>query len=293
MVAIPRRTFAHFEAFTCYNSPYVAHDDARAIDLYPGGTTAPSPVAGEVVAIHRVRAPPKPYADPHDVVIAIDTGRSETPIETATGEAAIARILHVDPAISVGDRVAIGDDLGSLIRAGFFAPWVDNHLHLGFRPPLADPIRAGGSLPVTFGLTVHPLAWDGSGRVVDIGETYVVLDRPTDRSLDDDAWVAIASDDGDALDGGLPHYDRGGLLRQVRGNAPSSGHPVRLLGTHIGTTTARGLTWTEVCVTINGDASTGLSLYAARARNFGAKIICPDHDHYIDEMVTITVEKSA
>ncbi|WP_204265583.1 hypothetical protein, partial [Enterobacter hormaechei] len=51
-------------------------------------------------------------------------------------------------ALAMGSVVAVGDDLGALVRAGFFAPWVPYHIHLGFRDPDANPYRASGSLPV-------------------------------------------------------------------------------------------------------------------------------------------------
>ncbi|MFC6730934.1 hypothetical protein ACFQDG_19965, partial [Natronoarchaeum mannanilyticum] len=137
-VTLPEETISRYRRFSLYNSPFDAHDRGRAIDLYPaaGETVAPSPVAGEVVDTRTVRAPPKPYAAEHDHLIVVDQGDR------------IARILHVEPAVEPGESIAVGDPLGELVRAGFFAPWVPNHIHLGFRSADANPYRAAGSLRV-------------------------------------------------------------------------------------------------------------------------------------------------
>ena len=158
-VTLPATVLRRYRRFTLYNSPYTAHDRGRAVDLYPGDATrpdpgdgdpvpAPSPVAGEVIGTRTARAPAKPYAADDDHLLLVDTAAGDGGIEARDGESPVARILHVDPAVEPGDRVAVGDPLGRLVRAGFFAPWVANHLHLGFRSPGADLHRASGSLPL-------------------------------------------------------------------------------------------------------------------------------------------------
>ena len=122
-VTLDRDLLSRYRRFTLYNSPFAAHDRGCAVDLYPDPETgvAVSPVAGEVLEVRQVRAPPKPYAAEHDYLLLIDTGEH------------VARLLHVDPAVETGERVAVGDPLVGLVRTGFFAPWVPNHIHLGFR----------------------------------------------------------------------------------------------------------------------------------------------------------------
>jgi len=155
-VTLPETVLARYERFSLYNSPYPAHDGGCAIDLYPGTltdgrtTAAPSPVAGTVRATRTVRAPPKPYAPEHDHLILLE------PADSGPLSGLTVRILHVEPSVEAGDRVEPGDSLGRLVRAGFFAPWVDNHLHVGFRGPDQNPYRATGSLPIELGVSVRP-----------------------------------------------------------------------------------------------------------------------------------------
>ncbi len=294
MVTVSSAMLEPFEAFTCFNSPYVAHDDGRAIDLYPGEERAPSPVAGEVVAIERVRAPPKPYAPDHDVLIVVDTGEPPGPVAHTPDGPALARVLHVEPSVAVGDRVALGDDLGRLLRAGFFAPWVANHIHLGFRAPGTDPRRASGSLRISLGVDPEGIAWDGRGRVARTGPTYVELEPPDGlERRNPDEWVGLATDAGGVLDGGLPHYANGGRLETlVTGRQPPSDGTVRFLGTRIGEAADRRVRWDDLTVRAGGTELTGLSLSCARADRFRPKLIRPQHRFGQGEHLSVTIHPS-
>ena len=130
MVVLPAVTLDGYGRFSQYNSPYPAHDAGAAVDLYPEGDVAPSPVAGEVIETRRVQCPSRPHAESHDYLVVVDTGSF------------LARILHVEPSVEPGDAVARGDSLGRLVRSGYFAPWVDNHVHLGVRPQGSNVLRA-------------------------------------------------------------------------------------------------------------------------------------------------------
>ncbi|ELZ06399.1 hypothetical protein C482_01225 [Natrialba chahannaoensis JCM 10990] len=289
-VTLSKTVLSQYARFSLYNSPYPAHDAGCAIDLYPGTlrdgrtTAAPSPVAGTVRETRTVRAPPKPYAPEHDHLILIDCD--------GPGDCAglTARILHVDPAVEAGDRVEPGESLGNLVRAGFFAPWVDNHLHVGFRTPAQNPYRASGSVSIELAEAVRPrpLAWDGTGTVVATGETYAVLDAPTHPNPGEE-FVGVGVDDNDTsgvLDGGLPHYDGGGVYSSTR--LPSQ---VSLNGDELGSVAddGRSITWDDVVVTANGDPITGLSLFCARDADFGAKLICPKRPFEDGEQVQVRV----
>lgn len=283
-VTLPDALLSRYQRFSLYNSPYRAHDGGCAVDLYPGtlrdGRTAaaPSPVSGVVRETRTVRAPPKPYAPEHDHLIVIDC---DGPAEL---EGLTARVLHVDPTVSAGDLIAAGESLGTLVRAGFFAPWVDNHLHVGFRESEQNPYRASGSLPLEPGVEIEPLAWDGTGRIVATGETYAVLDAPTHP--DPGArFVGVGADSGGVLDGGLPHYDGGGLL----GADLSDRRPVHLNGDRLGTVHGRTITWDDVTVIANGESITGLSLFCARDSTFGTKLIHPDHEFDIGDPIDVSV----
>ena len=259
-----------YRQFTLYNSPYVAHDHGCAIDLYPETERAPSPVAGEVIDTQTVRAPPKPYAEEHDYLILIDTGTH------------VARMLHVEPTVEPGEYVEVGDEVGKLVRAGFFAPWVPNHIHLGFRTYEANPYRASGSLPVAVDVTVEGLEWDGSGTVVETGDTWARLDAPTNPSPGS-TFVGLASDGG-VLDGGFPHYDRGGLL--------GGGERAQITDTDVGQVSGRDVTWYEATVRANGREVTGLSLYCSR-EDFGIKIVGDVGHLSAGEEVEVTIDTNA
>jgi len=272
-----------FPRFSLYNSPYPAHDAGCAIDLYPDGPddVAPSPVAGEVLDVRSVRAPPKPYADAEDHLVLVDVGDR------------VARILHVDPEVDPGDRVAVGDPIGRLVRAGFFAPWVANHVHLGVRRPDQNLTRASGSLPLGVDVPVEGVAWDGTGRVVDAGETYVVLDSP-DHPAPGERYAGLAARVGTgddarsvALDGGLVHYRGGGAL--ATGDRPigtDSPCPLCFLDERVGTVRGRTVEWADLAIRANGRRITGLSLFLGRD-SLGVKLVCPDHEFGIDDRVAV------
>lgn len=256
-----------YRRFSLYNSPYTAHDTGSAIDLYPGEQDeALSPVAGTVVDTRTVEAPSRPYAAEEDHLILVDTGDH------------IARLLHVEPAVEAGETVAIGDSLGTLVRAGFFAPWVPNHIHLGFRPHDANPYRASGSLRIDPGVEVEPVPWDGSGTVVETGETWAVLDSPG-HPAPGERFVGLASGTG-VLDGAFPHYERAGL---VGGDGP-----VELGGTRVGTVSGRDVTWRNATVLANGRPVRGIALFFARDE-FGIKLVGERVDLSVGDQVDLSV----
>jgi len=283
MITLPGDIVRRYPRFSLYNSPYPAHDNGHAIDLYPETNAGLSPVSGIVRDTRTVGCPDRSYAVDHDHLIVIDVD-DEWASRAEVDRDLVARVLHVDPTVESGDRVAVGDSLGSMIRSGFFGQWVDNHVHLGFRDAETNPYRASGSLPVGVGVDVEPLAWDGAGVVREVGETYALLDAPTHPELTD-AYVAIASDGGVPLDGGLAHYAGGGAFGGAEG-------AVSLLGQKLGEAESRDLAWNDVDVLANGTRITGLSLFASRDTSFGAKLVCPDAEFAVGEEVTVDVVPS-
>jgi hypothetical protein len=309
MVTVPASTLARYERFSLFNSPYPAHDRGCAVDLYQGSAVdaaerARSPVAGEVLDTRTVACPDRPYAAPNDHLVLVELS---DPAAHDAPPGTVARMLHVDPAVAPGDRVAVGDHLGEMVRSGYFGQWVANHVHLGFRGPDANPYRAAGSLPLTLSLDVRPLDWDGTGTVVDVGPTHVRLDAPVhpDPGPGADRFCGLAADSdavpGDGrtvLDGGLAHYAGGGTL------SPAAG-AVALLGTTVGDVVdgadgpdgaadsrdlPRPLAWRDVAVVANGRRATGLSLFASRVP-FGAKVVFHEgHDLAVGDAVRVAVE---
>lgn len=270
-LSLGRDVLFRYERFSLYNSPYVAHGQGCAIDLYPGHETAPSPVAGEVIDTRTVKAPPKPYAPDHDHLILVDTGES------------VARLLHIDPSVEPGDAVTVGDPLGELVRAGFFAPWVDNHIHLGFRQPADNLYRASGSMRLTVEIDVEPLSWDGTGTVVDTGETWATLDSPPHPAPG--AQFVGLDGDGGVLDGGFPHYDGGGLL-----GADTEQGTTEIAGTQVGNVAGRDVSWGDCTVRANGRKVTGIALFCARD-SFGIKLVGDEIGFAVGDSVTVAIER--
>ncbi|WP_434522273.1 hypothetical protein [Halorubrum sp. AS12] len=304
-VSLPAAVVERYEKFSRFNSPYPAHDRGRAVDLYPGDGVGRSPVAGVVREVRTVGCPDRPYAADEDHLIVVDLA-DEWCARAGAPPGTVARLLHVIPEVSPGDRVAVGDALGPTTRSGFFGRWVDDHVHLGFRPPDADPHRASGSLPVAVDAPVEPVAWDGTGTVVERAPAHVVLDGPRradpGRSESGPAFAALASDEGVPLDGGLTHYAGGGTFGAV-GESAGAGDSLSLLGTRIGTAAGHGgkagsepgaprVEWAPVDVLANGERVVGLSLFAARADRVGVKVVCPDSEFDIGESVTVAVVSS-
>ncbi len=273
MVTIGSTALRPYPRFARHNSPYTAHREGRAIDLYPGTEQAPSPVAGTVVETRQMTAPSRPYAAEHDFLIVIDTGSE------------LARTLHVDPAVDPGATVEMGDSLGRLVRSGYFAPWVDNHVHLGFRPYGTDPVRASGSLPVEVDVPVTGNSWDGTGTVREAGDTYAILDSPS-HPAPGESYAGIADDQGASVfDGGIPHYETGGVVPIATDGPPAAS--IELLGTVLAPGPG-SVTWESVTVTANGREITGLSFLLNRTE-LGAKLICPEGDWQVGDQITVEI----
>lgn len=321
-VHLPASTLGEYRQFSLYNSPYPAHDAGCAVDLYPSSNGGLSPVAGEVVETRTVRAPAKPYADDEEYLVLIDVDAARSGIARGgpggpggrAPDGLVARILHVRPSVAAGDTVAVGDPLGEMVRSGFFAPWVANHVHLGFRRAGQNLHRAVGSLPVVAGVTVDPVPWDGTGTVVETGDTYALLDAPVHPGDGFAGIAAVVGRDGDAsgggtaggdpaggaacrvaLDGGFAHYAGGGVLwpgRERGGDrdAPPQG-VVSLLNHPIGDLRGRTVTWRDVDVLANDARITGLSLFAGN-EDVGAKLVCPETALDVGEEVRVRIRDS-
>jgi hypothetical protein len=300
-VTLPPDALDGFRRFSRFNSPYPAHDDGCAVDLYPADERGVSPVAGVVRETRTVGCPERPYAASEDHLIVVDLD-DEWCRRADAKPGTTARILHVIPEVSAGERVAVGDDLGPTTRSGFFGQWVDDHVHLGFRGPGASALRASGSLPVDVDVPVEPVSWDGRGVVVERGPTHVLLDSPTHPDPGE-TFAALASDEGVPLDGGLAHYAGGGVFGRDRDRFGGDGAPtdsdrldegssVTLWGTRVGGASGRGLAWDAVDVLANGERVVGLSLFAARDARSGTKVVCPDCEFAIGDSVSLDVVPS-
>lgn len=122
-----------------FKSPFAAHTSLSAVDIYPGGDfgdMAPSPVEGTVIDI-REYSTPTPFIERDFVeyITAIKQGDS------------VVKILHIKPAVTIGDTISVGDPLGTLIHNGYFYFWNDPPMHVEVRKA-GDYIRASNHNPL-------------------------------------------------------------------------------------------------------------------------------------------------
>ena len=119
-----------------FSSPYTPHIMGRAIDIttsYIFGDDALSPIEGVVEKIARVEAGPGPF-ELYDYVLLVRCGRLW------------AKLMHIKPAVSVNERIHIGDAIGRYIRTNFFSFYHLPHIHIeihrdrSLRPSRALPL---------------------------------------------------------------------------------------------------------------------------------------------------------
>jgi len=72
-VTLSSSVLDRYRRFSRFNSPYPAHDDGCAIDLYPDSEAGISPVAGVVRETRTVGCPDRPYAADEDHLIVVES----------------------------------------------------------------------------------------------------------------------------------------------------------------------------------------------------------------------------
>ena len=241
--------------FSFFNSPYPSHRSFTGIDLYPEkrfNEAAPSPVAGKVTKIRWVKCPKGKMFDgsTRDCVILLRS--LENPERWI-------KILHVSPLVNVGDVVEPGDDLGMLLRSGFFNFWTDPHVHVEVRKP-SDPIRARGGFKLERVIRVKAsrVVNELSGTVVESKPEYSLV--ALNERFENGIPVRLNGQIG-LLDAGIPHYGWVGIHTDVN---PSFGGIVRLCKRELGKIRSA---YSNMCIsdcnlvfTLNGKP-VGLSLY--------------------------------
>jgi len=254
--------------YSFFNSPFPAHSSATGMDIYPGrgfGEKVPSPVAGRVLRIRKVRCP-KGWgfrASGFDYVILLQS--SENPER-------VVKLLHVDPFIRCGEIVEPGQEIGRLLRSGYFNYWTEPHIHLEVRRP-SDPIRARG------GFLLHSLLdLDDIDPVEELrGVVTACTPEYSVIALEGRIAHGLPADVGGVtglLDGGIPHY---GFVGAHLGRAPSQGRVVRLGGKPIAEVdTVLGNMCLAKCtglsLTVDG-IGVGLSLYLFPASRLEVKLV--------------------
>jgi len=253
-----------------FNSPYPAHHSFTAVDLYPRrsfGEVSPSPVVGEVTEIRRIMCPRGRYfeSSSFDYVILI---------RSLENSDRLIKILHVAPIVEVGQTVKPGQDLGVLLRSGYFNFWTEPHIHVEVRKT-SDPLRARGGLKIERSAKIdeaEPVS-ELKGTVVEVKPEYSLI------SLDDPFKDGITAEVGSIigfLDAGLPHYGWIGIHAH---DALPIGEAAKLCGKKIGTVKTAyqnmGLAKCGDFSVIVRNSQVGLSLYLHLSPNPLVKVVPP------------------
>jgi len=255
--------------YAFYNSPYPAHHLSTGIDIYPKkefDEVAPSPVDGVVELVRRVRSPRgRSFEDPgYDIV---------TLLRSLEDPRRVIKLLHIEPIIECGDSVVAGQELGRLLRSGYFGFGTSPHIHLEIRDPM-DPLRAKGGYPVKRLMEVVDAepAEELRGVVTrSIPEFSIIkLDGISSNGLPADVGGVPG-----LLDGGIPYY---GWLGAHINEEPPTDNTVTLLKNPIAIIKN---VLTKVCladclefsVKVDGIAIQGISLHLSPRREVEVKLI--------------------
>jgi hypothetical protein len=110
-----------------YNSPYVGHTTAKAVDIYPRTTdwvcNAVSPIDGIVTRIQKTKMGREKQFPTSDFDYGIG-------ITTENQNDTLVRILHCIPDVEIGDRIDRGDNIGKTLRSRYFNYWTGPHYHV-------------------------------------------------------------------------------------------------------------------------------------------------------------------
>lgn len=209
--------------YAFFNSPYPAHRLMTGLDIYTDswfGDTYPAPVLGTIINVRKVKAPAgRLFKDAgYDSIIVIKS--TENPER-------VVKILHIATDLIPGDKVKVGDELGVLLRSGYFGFHTPAHAHVEIRP-LNDPLRVRGGCRIRSLLElkevdqINELKGIVSSANLEIARVQLDGVRGSGLPVEVDGRPGI-------LDGGIPTY---GWVGAHVTEAPTSGD-IKLLGVPI------------------------------------------------------------
>ena len=204
--------------FSYFNSPYIGHARAAAIDIYPyhqewGGPVA-SPVSGKIVRIQKIKMGRKKEfpTEEFDYVIAIQPEGTET---------SIVRIMHCEPILNEGEIFDLGDTIGSTIRSRYFNYWTGPHYHVEIMH-LDSLARSTRSYPLElpfrfYSIPSRETSTEVGFLVETVSEDYIIgyakdLSHTSIGNFFGLSAFDIESNIVGLLDGGLSHYNHGGVI---------------------------------------------------------------------------------
>jgi len=182
--------------FSFLKSPYAAHKTNSAVDIYYGsfGGSAVSPVDGKIIDIRSYDTPtPFKNKDSKEYLIAMEQGDH------------VIKIIHIEPDVSIGEKISRGDRIGTFIKNGYFIFWNDPVMHVEVRKPY-DYLRASNNLnlipAIGWNQLLTPRVVDFDCRVEDINKRYTQLCTPY-RTCGEVKGFSI---DGGLIDGYVSSY---------------------------------------------------------------------------------------
>ncbi len=185
--------------FSFTNSPYYAHWKMSAVDIYPKGREILSPFSGKLIF----------YRNFH--------GEHISGFES-DGE--IIRILHLKPAMEIGDKFDYGDFLGYLQDSPTFRRWTDYHIHFEIREN-ENFLRARGVKKLNISKDilsrikfVERNNQEGMVRIIKKGKYILVKMKNEGLSP-----IIIGNEENYGfLEGGIPHYGHAGIIGKFEGD---------------------------------------------------------------------------
>jgi hypothetical protein len=186
--------------YSFYNSPYPSHFSSTGIDIYPDkkfGELCESPVDGKIIYIRKIRCPQgRRFEDSgYDVV---------TLVKSTENPERVIKMLHIEPSWNVGEKVEAGQELGNLLRSGYFGFGTSPHLHVEIRTP-SDPLRARGGFRIRSKIKTGKLKLvkELTGKVTKKAPGFSLV------KLNDFSEFGLTARIGGItgiLDGGIPYY---------------------------------------------------------------------------------------
>lgn len=193
------------------------------LDVYPNRNfmdLIQSPVCGKVIQLKKVKAPKgRGFQDAgYDVVILLRSNENPD---------IVIKLLHVDPCVKVGDEIKVGDNIGNLLRSGYFGFATSPHIHIEIRRP-EDPfrVRGGYKLERTQTLKYVKIEKEIKGIVMDSRDEFTLLQLVSKNGL-----AAEVGGKSCLLDGGVPYYGWMGAHFEKK---PVMGSYIKLVGIPIG-----------------------------------------------------------
>ncbi len=250
--------------YSFFNSPYPSHKIKSGVDIYPFlrfEKLVGSPVDGRVTHIRKISAPKgKGFIDSgFDVVILI---------QPRSTHGVAVKILHIDPVVEIGDILDIGDDLGYLLRSGYYGWGTSPHIHLEIRPS-NDPLRARGGYELNNLHYLNEKSQESlTGKIIQIQPEYALIELNSSIGL-----VGYVNEEKGILDGGVPYYGWLGFhtTKPEKGEISLNGKIIGNL--HTLTTNASIGESRKLGFSINRQRILGLSLYLTPRKNALIKAI--------------------